>query len=184
MRGAECQWHRGGRAGFLHVQPVVGAFAVVGQDLLQLGDQFGRQGGARARIYQHAFGGNGFGIDNMVAVEQDLEIVYKATLLKGDRISIHQMPGLDQKLGPANADMIGALIDKQPMIGADQQVVFIVQNACSDPDRSEIAYATDGAVADPADFLHARVARQHAVTGFEVLDWDLRAGSQRDMRAA
>ena len=79
--------------------------------------------------------------------------------------------------------MVRALIDEQAVVRADHQIVEIVQRPRTDADRGEIAHRAHGRLADPAHFLRAVVAGQHAVAHGQILDRDLRAGRQRDVGA-
>ena len=161
----------------------VGA-VVAGQQRAQPFDQFGRQRRAGARIDQHGFRGDALGIDDVVPVEQDLEILDEPALAHLHGVAVDQMPRLDQKFGLAGADPVAALIDEQAMVWADGQFARVVQRSGGDHDRGEVAGGAHRVVAHPAHRLRAVVARQDAVADRDVLDGNLGTGGHGDSGAA
>lgn len=83
---------------------------VVGRDTIG-------QGRAGAGINQKRFGGDPFGVNNLVIVEQDLEIIHEPAVLLIDRVAVDQMAHLYQYFGSARANAVFALVDKQAVIG-------------------------------------------------------------------
>ena len=96
-----------------------------------------RQHGLGAAVDQHGFSGDPFGIDDLVAVKQQLEIIDKPAVLNAHCVAVDQMAHLDQQLGSTCAKAVFALIDEQTVVGADDQVAVIVQGAGS-PDAMVI----------------------------------------------
>ena len=93
------------------------------------------------------------------------------------------MARLDQNLGAAGTHVIVALVDKQPVIGADQQIAGIVERARPDQDRGPFAGGARGGLADPAQRLRAVIAGQNHVALGQLLDRLLGAAGHGDHRA-
>ena len=143
----------------------------------------GRAGRVRG-VDQQGFGGDAFGEDDLVAVKQKLEVIDEPARLHPDAVAVDEVARAHEDFGAARADPVGALIDEQPVIGRDQQVVLIVQGVGGDQDRGEVAHRAHRVLADPANGLRAVIAGEHAVADAQILDRALFTGGQRDPRAA
>src|SRR6056297_4344425 len=98
------------------------AVAVARKGLGQRLAQVLGQDGAGAGIDKEGLGGDAFGIDDLVVVEEKLEVIYKAAILALHGVAIHEIARAHQQFGPPGAERIRALVDEEPVIGADQQV--------------------------------------------------------------
>lgn len=116
--------------GFLHVQPRKPRTAAFGRGIAhQLRRHLVRHGRAGAGVDQRRFRGDSLGIDDLMRVKEQLEIIDKSAVLPDHGVAVDQMTRLDQQLGPACAQLVRALIDEQAVVGADHQIVEVVQRA-------------------------------------------------------
>ncbi len=122
---------------FHHIAPIllpvvdfeiIVVIAVIDQSAaVNITSQISGEHGRGAHIQQQALGGDAFGKDDLMFVKQQLEIIHEPAIDPGHGCAVDQMLGLDQNLAAAGADFINALIDEQPVIRADHQIVQIVQ---------------------------------------------------------
>ncbi len=94
---------------FLHLQPMAVAALPCGVAGPQTAEQLIRQGRLGQGVKKQRFCGNAFGVDDMVAVKQQLKIVDKAAVLHHDCVTVDQIPRSHQQLGAAGAQLVMAL---------------------------------------------------------------------------
>ena len=74
------------------------------------------QGRLTLRVQEHGFGGDAFGVDDLVPVKQHFVVFDKAAFVADDCRFIDEMFDADQKLGSACADAVDALVNKQAVL--------------------------------------------------------------------
>ena len=128
------------------------------------------QGRACARVNEQGLGSDALGVDDLVLIKKQLEVVDKSTILLCDRFAIHQVTGFDKHLRAARAQSIAALIDEQAVVRTDHKVVGVVERARFDHDRGEIAHSAHGVLANPADHLPAIIAGEDFIAHLQLFN--------------
>src|SRR6056297_885286 len=121
------------RFGNLKVQ--MGARGMTRQSAGQRGVDIVGKCCAIARIDKQRFRGDALGIDDLMFVKENLEVVHETAILLNDGGSVYQVTRPHEKFVPPRTKGIRALVDKEPVIGADMQVIRIVERASADADR-------------------------------------------------
>ena len=83
----------------------------------------------------------------------------------------------------ASAQFILALIHKQAVVGADEQIVFVVLCTLGDHDRGKFAHRPQCGLANPVDSLRTIIAGQNLVADRKLLNLAPFARCHRNMGA-
>ena len=72
------------------------------------------------------------GVDDLVVIEEHLVVVHEAAFLAQHRLAVDQVAGAQQQFGAPRAEPVAALVDEEPVIGADKQVSGGIERAGAD----------------------------------------------------
>ena len=154
-----------------------------GEAELHLGGDFGRQARDGGFGDQEALGGDALGIDDLVPVEDQREVIDEAALAQVDLLAVDEVAGGDEEFRGGHAGQALALVEEDAVVLRDDEVALVAERAAGDDHGGGGAHGAQMGAADPADRLAAVVAGEDFQSGHQLLDRALAAVRQGDHRA-